>query len=121
MGHFLAALLGKLCADEVRTWLPWISERMIRLAVKRLPEDQRERYSEEWHSHLDEVPGEIGRLLTACGFVFAVKRVSRPNRILEVLWSTAMLVALSPLFGLVYLMVRISGSGTPDERRRIKI
>jgi phage terminase Nu1 subunit (DNA packaging protein) len=83
MGHFLAALLGKLCADEIKEWLPWISGRIIRLAVGRLPEDQRERYSEEWHSHLDEVPGEIARLWTACGFLIATRQAPRPSPVVK--------------------------------------
>src|ERR1700756_1871868 len=65
MGHFIAALLGKLFADEFEAWLPWITERVTRAAIRRLAEDQRERYDEEWRSHLDEVPGELSKVWVA--------------------------------------------------------
>jgi len=108
MGHFLAALLGKLCADEIKAWLPSITQRIIWLAVLRLPEDQRDRYSEEWQSHLDEVPGEIARLWTACGFFIAVKRVSQPHPAIQALWSSLVLISSIPLLGLVWVLVRIT-------------
>lgn len=75
MGHFLAALLGKLCADEVKAWLPSIAEHLKELAVRRLPVEQRERYSEEWASYLNDTPGEIAKIWTALGFFRGAQNV----------------------------------------------
>jgi len=36
-----------------------------------LPENQRARYTEEWKSHVDQIPGEIGKLIDAFGFLAA--------------------------------------------------
>jgi hypothetical protein len=63
VGTILVAVLGAVLADECRAWLPWIGERVIRRAVRNLAESQRERYNEEWRSHLNEIPGKIGSSL----------------------------------------------------------
>src|ERR1700675_1880325 len=63
----LLAVLASLLADEVRAWLPWITERVIQRAAGSLPADQRERYREEWRGHLDQLPGEIRKFVSALG------------------------------------------------------
>ncbi len=73
----LKAALSRQLGEELRAWLPWVVERSIALAVKRLPVDQQDRYTEEWHSHLEEIPGEIGKLLFALGLFPAGLRMSR--------------------------------------------
>jgi hypothetical protein len=102
MGHFLAALLGKLCADEVRAWLPWIALQITRIAVRTLPENQRERYDEEWRGHLNEVPGALTKLGTACGFLCAAIKVSPRRRIVTTEIAFYGVVALIlPLIGIM--------------------
>ena len=81
MGHFLAALLGKLFADEVRAWLPWLAESLTKAAIRHLPEDHRVRYDEEWHGHLDEVPGAVAKLWVACGFLYAAGQASSRRKL----------------------------------------
>jgi len=76
MGHFIAALLGKLCADEVKAWLPPVAERITRWAVRCLPKELRQRYSEEWHSHLNDVPGSFAKVWVAFGFLSAATQTS---------------------------------------------
>lgn len=83
MGPIVAALLAvflafltKLFADEFRAWLPLVTEQMTRAAVRTLPADQRERYREEWRSHLNEIPGEIGKLVATLGFFWAGWKMS---------------------------------------------
>jgi hypothetical protein len=71
----IAAVLSKLLADECKAWMPCFTKWLIRHASALLPEDQRERYKEEWQSHIDETPGDIGKILAAMGFVWAAKRV----------------------------------------------
>src|SRR5260370_3401947 len=76
MGGFLGPFLGKLFADELRGWLPWFQQRAIQAAVRKLPSEQKERYNEEWRSHLNEVPGEIAKTWVALGFLRAAKEIS---------------------------------------------
>jgi hypothetical protein len=39
----LTAALQRILAEEIEAWSPWILRSIIRLAVRRLPESQRER------------------------------------------------------------------------------
>jgi len=68
VGGLLYAVLIRVLADECKAWLPWITERVIRHAVRKLPANQRERYGNEWHSYLDQRPGNILKLFEALGF-----------------------------------------------------
>ena len=80
MGSIVAAFctfLAKLFADEFKEWLPWITERIVQRAVRSLPENQRERFCEEWHSHLSQVPGELTKLWVAFGFIRAGWKMSK--------------------------------------------
>jgi len=43
-----AAALVNILAAEIFDWCPWLAERVIRRAVRKLPADVRERYLEEW-------------------------------------------------------------------------
>jgi hypothetical protein len=70
LGIFGAAASRQL-TDEFKAWTPWLIDRLVRRAVRQLPENQRERFSEEWHSHVTEVPGDVGKLIVAFGFLSA--------------------------------------------------
>ena len=72
----LKAACSRQLADEFKAWVPWFTRKIIRAAVARLPEDQRERYGEEWTSHTNEVPGEVGKLFVALGFLLAANRMT---------------------------------------------
>jgi hypothetical protein len=61
-----AAAVGVL-VEEAKAMLPWLSDRVLRTAVRLLPDDRKERYLEEWASHLADVPGPISKLaFTLC-------------------------------------------------------
>jgi hypothetical protein len=70
-----AAVMSRLLADEFKAWSPWIVERLIRRAIAKLPDECKERYDEEWRGHLNAIPGELGRLVTAFGLVIAADRI----------------------------------------------
>ena len=57
VGTVTAGVIVKVLADDVKEWTPKITERLIKAAVQWLPEDQRERYGEEWAGHVWETPG----------------------------------------------------------------
>lgn len=71
---FAVATLSKICADEARDWMGWLSTRLIRWAAHRLPENQ-ERYEEEWLAHANDLPGNIAKLWHAVGCVNAVAQL----------------------------------------------
>jgi hypothetical protein len=72
----VAAAFSRVLADECKDWMPTFTKWIIRRSIARLPEDHRERFQEEWQSHINEIPGQIGKVVTAVGFVLAAKRMS---------------------------------------------
>jgi hypothetical protein len=70
-------VLSKLLADECKAWMPWLAKWIIRRATAPMPKDRRGRYTEEWQSHIDEIPGNIAKIFTAADFARAAKKMSR--------------------------------------------
>jgi len=50
------------------------------LAVGQLPEKLRERFSEEWQSYVNDVPGVIGKVIEAARFLLAARRMAKIDR-----------------------------------------
>ncbi len=71
------AVFSRQAADEFKAWAPWIIGALMRRAVNKLPGNQRDRYAEEWQSHVDEIPGDIGKLFIAVSLLRAAWRLSR--------------------------------------------
>lgn len=65
---FLFVLLPLLVV-ELRESAPWLAEKLIRLSARRLPENERERWEEDWLGGLNDLPGKLPRLLWAFGVV----------------------------------------------------
>ncbi len=64
----VSSLLSRVIGDEISAWVPGLCRALVRCAAARLPESQRARFSEEWQSHIDEIPGIFVKLLTAADF-----------------------------------------------------
>lgn len=82
----LVAGLSKVLAEEISAWSSCAIRTLIKLAVSWLPETQKIRFDEEWRSHIDEVPGHLGKIVCAFGLLIAARKissVSRADRILE--------------------------------------
>ncbi len=71
VGGILTALLNVLLADKLKAWIPWFTQALLDLAGERLPEAQRERFAEEWASHLNDVSGDFAKIAFARGCVSA--------------------------------------------------
>jgi division/cell wall cluster transcriptional repressor MraZ len=67
----VASAVARLVGDELKAWNPKLRDLIVRFAVSRLPRQERERYSEEWRAHINDAPGEIGKLCVATGCVWA--------------------------------------------------
>jgi hypothetical protein len=64
---FLFVLLPLLLVELRESAAPRLAEKLIRVAVRRLPENERERWEEEWLGGLNDLPGRLPRLLWAFG------------------------------------------------------
>jgi hypothetical protein len=82
VGGVIAAAASRLIADDVKAWLPKLIDRIIDRAVKRLPCEHRERFAEEWRSHIADTPGDLGKLIVAMGLSLAAKRIAFHSSVL---------------------------------------
>lgn len=76
----LLATMSRLTSDELRAWCPRWTALLLEYALATLPVARRDRYNEEWASHIAEMPGELSRLAAAVGFVFAARKIVRLAR-----------------------------------------
>lgn len=125
IGDVVTAVLGVQLATEFEAWTPWLVERLLRQAVARLPKGEQERFAEEWRAHVNEIPGQVGRVAVALAFVLAACKMSAfltggsgwvtlrdsAKRVFDVLMSAAELFATAPLLALVALTIRLQGNG----------
>jgi hypothetical protein len=111
----IAAAASRQLADEFKAWTPWIIERLIKRAVRKLPEDWRDRFEEEWLSHIHETPGEVGKLMAALGFLFAARQMSSPiiipRRFLDILAALVSLFFVGPLLLWIAIAIKVEDGG----------
>jgi lipopolysaccharide/colanic/teichoic acid biosynthesis glycosyltransferase len=111
------AVFSKLLADEFKAWAPSLVAHIIAAAVRKLPAAKRERFSEEWKSHVNEVPGDISKIAAACGCLFAAWKIAEAGpfdarkRTLDLAFATCALMGLIPLFFIVLLGIAASSPG----------
>lgn len=96
----LGTVFSRLLTDEFKAWIPGIIRVVIRRAVVQLPSAQQERFEEEWQSHVNEVPGDIGKLIVAVGFLMAACKMTSGLKAgrapLTVLLKTSSAAAVAP-------------------------
>ncbi len=72
----LTAAFSRVLAEEIVDLISWTNTSLINTAVAWLPKSRRARLSEEWQSHVNEVPGRIAKLFLALGFLTAAYRIA---------------------------------------------
>lgn len=72
----LCAVSTKIIADEFKSWAPLLVRSLIAVAVRRLPAEERSRFSEEWQSHVNDVPGDLGKVIVATGYLLAAWKIA---------------------------------------------
>jgi exopolysaccharide production protein ExoY len=116
-----AALIGaafsKILADEFKAWRPSIVSSILAVAVKALPPSRRDRSAEEWTSHLDESPGDLSKVILACGFVYAAWKIATEpfglrKRAFDVAIALSALVLLAPVMFLIAFSIKLDGPGS---------
>jgi Bacterial sugar transferase len=117
------AILGVLGAAISRQWVPWMIRHIIDRAVRMLSEDQRERFTEEWRSHVNEIPGDAGKLIVALGFIVASSKMAgipaaAGKRIFDMVFSALAIVLLFPVVVFVILAIKCDSPGPIFFRQR---
>jgi hypothetical protein len=70
MDLLISILIG-LAMIELYAWLPKASEWLLDLAIRSLPDEERERCHEEWAAALEALPNTLAKLWHAVSFVVA--------------------------------------------------
>jgi hypothetical protein len=112
VASILVAAASRLIADDAKAWLPWVTEHLIESAVKRLPLELRERFAEEWRSHVADMPGYLGKLIVAVGFLSAAKviagKASAFHKAAGRVMAGLMLVLLAPLLVITSCLLSVT-------------
>jgi hypothetical protein len=58
-----------LLLTELGGWAPWLAERLVRRAARRLGDPAAARYAEEFAAAVARIPGKISRLAAAVGIL----------------------------------------------------
>jgi len=71
IGGVLTGVLNGLTDGSFEWRTRWFTRRLLSLATKHLPETQQKRFVEEWTSHMNDVQGDVRKVLFAWGCVVA--------------------------------------------------
>ena len=58
----IVAVISRILAEDAKTFIPRLSQRLLRSAAQRINEDHAARFFEEWMAHLAEIPELSGKL-----------------------------------------------------------
>lgn len=77
----ITAVALPLLLTEFGDWCPWLAARLVRWAARHLGDPAScQRYEEEWIANLNEVPGKLGRLVAAFGYLAYMPSMRRSVR-----------------------------------------
>lgn len=76
----LAAVALSLLGRELWCYQPRMQKWLLRIAVRQLPADMRERYLEEWSALLEAYPGELTRDLVALAQIYSACAIASEAR-----------------------------------------
>jgi len=79
LGFLATSFLIPLLQDEVKEVLPWLAERLVRRAARRMPEEVRDDYANEWVAELYGKPGRIAKLWFAAKIARGAGKTGRRN------------------------------------------
>jgi hypothetical protein len=76
IGSAISSIVGNIIASDLYDRFPSLALWLIKRAISVLPEQDASRYREEWLSHLDECPSNIGKLSHAIGCWYGARRLA---------------------------------------------
>jgi hypothetical protein len=87
LGFLATSFLIPLLQDEVKEVLPWLAERLVRRAARRMPEEVRDDYANEWVAELYGKPGRIAKLWFAAKIARGAGKTGREELGLPPAWQ----------------------------------
>src|ERR1700719_2650024 len=123
-GAILIPVTARVVGDDVKEWLPWTTQRLVERAVSRLPEEERDRFEEEWWAHINELPGNLAKVYAAWGCLSASKAINHialagditrieevTRRVIEVTISLVLLLFVLPLMLVISILIKLDSRG----------
>ncbi|MGO7531689.1 sugar transferase [Rhizobium leguminosarum] len=114
----LGSAFSKILAEEFKAWRPNIVHRLVAVAASLLSDVDRDRYREEWSAHVEEVPGDLGKVFSAIGFLWAAARMSDrrfmalgTKRAMDVGIAVGSLLVLFPPMLVTALAIKLESPG----------
>jgi predicted PurR-regulated permease PerM len=111
----LGAALSRQLTDECKAWTPWIIRYLINRAINKLPDEERVRFEEEWLAHVNELPGEVGKIIAALGLLSAAQRISlrisAQKRRSDIVVSIILIFLVVPIMALAAILIKASDGG----------
>ncbi|MAK81474.1 sugar transferase [Phenylobacterium sp.] len=110
------SLLAAMFLVELTAWAPRISDRLLTLATRLLPEHHRARTAEEWRRLLEDVPGPLSRIAVAGELLF--RAAQHPGSALQVCLVSATdrvnafctLIFIAPLILIILILTSLAGA-----------
>jgi hypothetical protein len=123
-GAILIPVTARVLGDDIKEWLPWITQRLVARAVSRLPEEERDRFEEEWWAHINELSGNLAKVYAAWGCLSAAKAMNHialsgdatrieevKRRVIDVTISALALFLVLPLMALIPICIKLDSRG----------
>jgi Bacterial sugar transferase len=117
----VGAVISRQLSDEFKAWSPWIVRKVIQRAVRQLPENKRQRFAEEWQAHVNEIPGDVGKIVVAFGFLSAAGKISSDladrsffvfsKRVFDIAVSLSGIAFLAPVFVAAAIAIKLDSPG----------
>lgn len=118
----ILSVIASLLVDEIKAWFPSLTKRLIAKAVRRLPENCRDRYEEEWQAALQDIPGNLSKLTHAAGCLRAsvgIRKIasagnrngSLARRCADISVAVILVVVLAPAMFLTALVIKLESPG----------
>lgn len=105
----VVSMLGRLLADEFKSYRSKIVDYLVIRAANKLPENMRERYIEEWRGYLADIPGDLSQVVSALGFSLVAGRVANTHnsweqfckRTFDIVFASIGLILMLPMFSII--------------------
>lgn len=117
----LGGILGRLLSEEIAALFPYLTQKLIRYHVSKLPSELADRMLEEWTANLQIIPGNIGKLFFALDLFRATRRITyefkfdmpyKPwtdtsIRFLDLLYAGTNLFIVLPIFFVLSFLIKL--------------